>query len=129
VDADSAPPQRRRRSRAVGIIGWIGASLGILLIVAIVGIVIYSQVGVMAAEPGPLAAVKANPAISITDDSAAIVRAPVKGATGDGLVFIPGAKVDPWAYAAKLSGIVESGTTVGDHQAVVEPRIFRPQAA
>lgn len=66
----------------------------------------------MAAEPEPLASVKANPAISITDDSAAIVLSPTEGATGDGLVFIPGAKVDPWAYAAKLSGIVESGTTV-----------------
>ena len=66
----------------------------------------------MAAEPEPLAAVKADPAISITDDYAAIVLSPVEGATGDGLVFIPGAKVDPWAYAAKLSGIVESGTTV-----------------
>ena len=66
----------------------------------------------MAAEPEPLAAVKADPAIAITDDSAAIVLAPVEGETGDGLVFIPGAKVDPWAYAAKLSGIVESGTTV-----------------
>ena len=66
----------------------------------------------MAAEPEPLAAVKADPAIAITDDSAAIVLAPVEGETGDGLVFIPGAKVDPRAYAAKLSGIVESGTTV-----------------
>jgi pimeloyl-ACP methyl ester carboxylesterase len=112
VDADPAPPPRRRRSRAARIIGWIAASLGILLIVAVIGIVIYSQVGVMAAEPEPLAAVKADPAIAITDDSAAIVLAPVEGETGDGLVFIPGAKVDPWAYAAKLSGIVESGTTV-----------------
>ena len=66
----------------------------------------------MAAEPEPVAAVQANPAIEITDDGAAIVLTPASGATGDGLVFYPGAKVDPWAYAAKLSGLVEEGTTV-----------------
>lgn len=92
---------------------WILGSIGALLVAAVIGIVIYSQVGVMAAEPDPLAAVRADPAISITDDASAIVLAPASGGSDVGLVFIPGAKVDPWAYAAKLSGIVgEDGVTV-----------------
>lgn len=88
-------------------------SLGALILVAIIGILIWSQVGVMAAEPEPLAAVKADDRIVITDDAAGIVLAPASGATGVGLVYIPGAKVDPWAYAATMSGVVaEDGLTV-----------------
>ena len=56
----------------------------------------------------------ADERIAITDDSAAIVLAPAGASeTGAGLVFIPGAKVDPWAYAALLSGLVtDDGLTV-----------------
>ena len=60
----------------------------------------------MAAEPEPLAAVRTDDRITITDDSAGIVMAPSAGESDVGLVFIPGAKVDPWGYAATLSGLV-----------------------
>jgi pimeloyl-ACP methyl ester carboxylesterase len=66
----------------------------------------------MGAEPEPLGTVMANPAIDVADEGAAIVLTPTANATGDGLVFYPGAKVEPSAYAAKLAGIVEDGTTV-----------------
>jgi pimeloyl-ACP methyl ester carboxylesterase len=88
-------------------------SIGVLLLAGAVGIVIWSQVGVMAAEPDPLAAVRADPSIMISDTAAGIVLAPADGASDVGLVYIPGAKVDPWAYANKMSGIVdEAGVTV-----------------
>lgn len=81
--------------------------------VGIVGILIWSQVGVMQAEAEPLAAVQADPAIEITDADAGIVLSPTGDASDVGLVFVPGAKVDPWAYASKLSGLVaEEGVTV-----------------
>ena len=38
--------------------------------------------------------------------------APAEGDSELGLVFIPGAKVDPWAYAAILQGLAEDGVTV-----------------
>lgn len=76
------------------------------------GIVAWSQIGVMSAEPGPLAEVRANPAITVTDAAQGIVLAPAAGASDEGLVFIPGAKVDPWAYAAILQGLAEDGVTV-----------------
>ena len=41
--------------------------MGGLLVAAVIGIVVYSQVGVMAAEPEPLAAVRADDRIAITD--------------------------------------------------------------
>ncbi len=92
---------------------WILGSIGALLVVGIVGILIWSQVGVMAAEPEPLAAVRADDRIVITDDAAGIVLTPATGATGVGLVYIPGAKVDPWAYAATMAEVVaDDGVTV-----------------
>jgi hypothetical protein len=53
-----------------------------------------------------------NDDIAITSTDQSIVMEPVAGATGQGLLFIPGAKVDPYAYMYKLSGLVESGVTV-----------------
>lgn len=100
---------RRRRRR---VLWWTLGGVGGLLLAAAVGVVVWSQVGVYRAEPAPLAAVRADPAIAIVDDPAAIVLSPAGAeasgdeATGTGLVFIPGAKVDAWAYAATLSGLV-----------------------
>ena len=82
------------------------------LVLAVLGVAVWSQVGVMAAEPGPLAEVRANPAITVTDAPEGIVLAPADGASDVGLVFIPGAKVDPWAYAAILQDTAAAGTTV-----------------
>jgi len=106
-----SPAGRRRRRR---ILWWILGGVGGLLLAAVVGIVVWSQVGVYQAEAAPLASVRADPGIRITDDAAGIVLAPAETpATGEGLVFIPGAKVDPWAYAATLSGLVQdAGVTV-----------------
>jgi len=53
-----------------------------------------------------------NEEISITSTDQSIVMEPATGGTGQGLLFIPGAKVDPYAYLYKLSGVVESGVTV-----------------
>jgi pimeloyl-ACP methyl ester carboxylesterase len=95
------------------ILAWVLGSIGALLVAAVIGIVVWSQLGVMTAEPEPLAAVRADPAIRITDDSAAIVLSPADGPGEVGLVFIPGAKVAPWAYASKLSALVaDEGMTV-----------------
>lgn len=107
--------RRRRRRLLWGILAGVGG----LILAAIVGIVVWSQVGVYTAEPAPLAAVQDDPAIRIIDDDAAIILAPATAPPGDdtaadvGLVFIPGAKVDAWAYAATLSGVVrDDGMTV-----------------
>jgi hypothetical protein len=111
VTDEPRPVKPRRRGRRI--LAWILGSIGALLLAAVVGVVVWSQVGVMAAEPEPLAAVRADPAVTITDDSAAIVLSPADGPGDVGLVYIPGAKVDPWAYASKLSGLVaDEGMTV-----------------
>lgn len=104
-----AQPKKRRRRR---ILAWIFGSLGALIVLAIIGFLLWANIGVMAAEPDDLAAVRADPAISLTDEGGAWVMAPSNGESDTGLVFIPGAKVDPLAYAATLAGVVDEGVTV-----------------
>lgn len=54
-----------------------------------------------------------DPAVSIQDAGDAVVMTPTGTPSGTGLVFIPGARVDPYAYLYKLSGVVaETGATV-----------------
>lgn len=101
---------QRKRGRRV--LRWVLWSLAIVLVLGVGGIVAWSQIGVMPAEPGPLAGVRENAAITVEDAEQGIVLAPADGESELGLVFIPGAKVDPWAYAAILQGLAEDGVTV-----------------
>ncbi|WP_168429202.1 alpha/beta hydrolase [Microbacterium sp. K24] len=101
--------QKKRGRRVLKGILW---SLGIVVLLGIGGVIGWSQIGVMGAEPEPLADVRANSAIAVEDAEQGIVLSPADGESGRGLVFIPGAKVDPWAYAAILQGLAEDGVTV-----------------
>lgn len=101
--------QHRRRR----ILAWIGASVLTIIALGVIGILIWTQTGVAAAEAEPLDAVRANDAIVVTEEPEGIMLSPADGASEVGLVFIPGAKVDPAAYAAKLQGaVIELGMTV-----------------
>ncbi|AAT89700.1 hydrolase [Leifsonia xyli subsp. xyli] len=54
-----------------------------------------------------------DPAVSVRDAGGSVVLSPAGAPSGTGLVFIPGARVDPYAYLFKLSGVVaEAGVTV-----------------
>lgn len=101
--------KRRRRIRILKVVLW---GLLAVVVLGVGGIVVWSQVGVMAAEPEPLADVRADPAIRIQDAPEGIVMTPADGDSDRGLVFVPGAKVDPWAYASILQGLADDGVTV-----------------
>ena len=102
--------QKRRGRR---IVAWVLGGLAAVVLLGVIGVAIWSQVGVMQAEPEPLASVRENPDVVIDDADEGIVLSPASGSSEIGLVFIPGAKVDPWAYAAILQGIVaEDDVTV-----------------
>ena len=54
-----------------------------------------------------------NDAVRVTETDASFVLEPTTPGRAEGLVFVPGARVDPFAYARVLSGVVEeSGVTV-----------------
>lgn len=63
------------------------------------------------AEPGSLAGASADRSFELTESPDAVVLTPTRP-DGVGLVVLAGARVEPAAYAAKLSGLAEEGTTV-----------------
>lgn len=99
--------ERGRGHRIRVVIGWI---VGVLLLLVVVFLV-YTQIVMQGVRPAAIDA-WTDEGVSITSTDHSIVMTPTGDATGDGLVFIPGAKVDPYAYMKKLSGIVADGTTV-----------------
>ncbi len=103
---------RQCRLTSVKILRRTLAVIVIVVVLAVVAILFYSNM-VMRGDRAAALEAWDNPAISITSTDHSIVMTPTSGASGAGLVFIPGAKVDPYAYMYKLSGIVEqSGATV-----------------
>lgn len=86
-----------------------GALVAIVLIAIAFGVYVNM---VSPGERGEALRVWNDASIAVTDTDHSIVLSPTSGAGGTGLVFIPGAKVDPYAYMFKLSSIVEAGVTV-----------------
>lgn len=109
---EGAPPAAPKRRRARRVLWWILGSLGVLIVAVVLGFLLWANIGVLAAEPDALADVRENPDLTLTDEGGAWVLSPASGESATGLVFIPGAKVDPLAYAATLAGVVEEGNTV-----------------
>lgn len=109
---DDSRPATSEKRRGRRILAWVLGSIGALIVVAVIAFLLWANIGVMAAEPDALAAVRDDPAVALTDEGGAWVLAPSSGESDTGLVFIPGAKVDPLAYAATLVGVVEDGATV-----------------
>lgn len=102
------PKKPRRRA-----LRWTLWGLLAVVVLVVVGTIAWSQIGVLAAEPEPLAEARANPALVIEDASEGIVLTPADGESAQGLVFIPGGKVQPEAYIAKLQDLAaEDGITV-----------------
>jgi hypothetical protein len=89
------------------IAGWI---VGVLLLIVVL-FAVYTQIVMQGERPYAIDA-WSDEGVNITSTDQSIVMTPTGEASGDGLVFIPGAKVDPYAYINKLSGIVADGTTV-----------------
>jgi len=59
----------------------------------------------------------ANEEISVVAENGLILATPTGPSTNQGLVFYPGAKVDPYAYLPTFEGLIAQGLTV----VVVEP--------
>ena len=106
----------RKRVRLVGLIALGSFVLGI------VAFVVYAELP-MLAEPGPLAAARADTAIALTESADGVVLAP-HTPNGVGLVYFAGARVDPAAYADKLRGLADSGVTVVIARPILNFAIF-----
>lgn len=89
-----------------GVVGLLAVAL-----LAAIGFVFWASIVARGDRTAALEAWR-NPAIEISSTDHSIVMTPTGGATGTGLVFVPGARVDPYAYLYKLSEIVAEGMTV-----------------
>jgi hypothetical protein len=110
------PPQRRARSIGTGVLA--------ALLLGVLAFLVYASTP-MTAEAAPLHEVRAISDITVTETADSVVLSPVdpsgigdgvddnSSASGErGLVFFAGARVEPSAYAAKLSGVARAGMTV-----------------
>ncbi len=86
------------------------AGLSVIVLIT-VGFVVMAQL-THAAEPEPVERLAADPAVRTSWSYGDVVMTPTGDSDGTGLVFFAGAKVDPLAFADKLSGLVEAGSTV-----------------
>ncbi|MCS0500252.1 alpha/beta hydrolase [Protaetiibacter mangrovi] len=99
---------RAARTRRRGRIRAAITIVAIVVVVVAAGFLAYAA-SVMMAEEEPLA--HAEEVVAVTETAEGVVLTPPD--PGDeGLVFFAGARVDPAAYADKLSGVAASGITV-----------------
>ncbi|GAB2449400.1 hypothetical protein HD599_002017 [Conyzicola lurida] len=99
-----SPVARRIRTALV--------ALAVVVVLAVVAFMVWANM-VMQGDRDAAVEVWTNPHVEVTSTDHSVVLAPTGVASGTGLVFIPGAKVDPYAYMFKLSGIVErTGATI-----------------
>ncbi|MDW8808311.1 alpha/beta hydrolase [Streptomyces scabiei] len=102
ASAPALKKKRRARVRAV----LIAVAAAVVAVSA--GFLAWASSPMMA-EEGPLA--RAEQTVTVTESAEGVVLAPANP-NGEGLVFFAGARVDPAAYADKLSGVAASGITV-----------------
>jgi pimeloyl-ACP methyl ester carboxylesterase len=104
VTAAARSSRRRRRSRI-----RTGVTIAAIVVATLAAGVLAWAASPLMAEQGPLA--EARTTVTITEHADGVVLTPPRP-SDQGLVFFAGARVDPAAYADKLSGVAASGVTV-----------------
>ena len=104
----SDPDPRRRSARPwLTAVGRVGA---VLVTVVVLGALVWLRP--FGATPEAVAAMTGSPDVRVTDAPAHIVIAPASGTPTRGLIFQPGARVDPRAYLPMLSEVSRQGVIV-----------------
>jgi len=99
-------------SRILRVLGRAALALLLVIVLASVAFLVWANM-VMQGDRERALDVWNNGDVTITSTDRSVVLSPSSGGSDTGLVYIPGAKVDPYAYMYKLSGVVEeAGVTV-----------------
>lgn len=113
--------RRGRLRRGIRAGGWWSLTAFVLVVIVFLAWAHTVRVADRAAADE----VFANPNVTVTDTPTSVVLAPADDAGDIGLVFVPGARVDPYAYLYKLAGTVEdTGVTVVITKPVLNLAIF-----
>jgi hypothetical protein len=101
-------------------------ALAVILLVAGIGIAIYVQP--LQAKDSAKAALSSTASVTVTDSSDQIVFMPAKSPK-TGLIFYPGAKVDPIAYSESMQAIAQAGYAVFLEKFPLNFAIIQPNRA
>ena len=100
--------------------------LAVILVVAVIGIAIYVQP--LRAQESAKAAVASTETVKVIDSGDQIVFMPFK-TPKTGLIFYPGAKVDPVAYSESMRTIAQAGYAVFLEKFSLNFAIIQPNRA
>lgn len=89
---------------------FVGRALSLVITVVAVGSMIYLRP--FSASPDAIEAMSGSGKVSVADAATSITVTPANGVYSTGLVFQPGARVDPRAYVPILRDIAEQGYLV-----------------
>ena len=104
---------RRKRLRRIRITGWTALTS---LLVTVVGFLTYFHI-VFPAERSATLEVFRDDRVEVRASDARVVMSPTDELLPRGLLYFPGARVDPYSYLYPLADIAAAGTTV----VVVDP--------
>lgn len=115
--------RRRLLLRRIRITGWTALSL---LAVTAISFLTYFHIVFMAEREATLEVFR-DDRITVENRDGSVVLSPVAGASSSGLLYFPGARVDPYSYAHPLVDVAASGVTVVIvdplfNMALVDPR-------
>jgi hypothetical protein len=98
------------QTRRHPVLRWIAWVVTVLLVIVVVFLV-WAHI-VMQGTRSAALTVWRDDRVAVRDAGDSVVMTPTGTANGVGIVFVPGAKVDPYAYMATFRSVVAHGTTV-----------------
>lgn len=107
----TAPRSDRRRPARRGRLLRTGAWVLAVVLVLVLVLLVWAHIVLQGTRSAALT-VWRDDRVSVRDAGDAVVMTPTGTADGVGIVFVPGAKVDPYAYMATFRQVVGDGTTV-----------------
>ncbi|WP_094770556.1 alpha/beta hydrolase [Microbacterium gorillae] len=106
---DQKPAGANAKHRGLKLTGAFALAAVFLVVV---GFTAWATIGVYQPDDDAIAAVRADDRVSLTEVDGSWVLSPTGESNGMGVVMLPGAKVDPLAYAPTFVDVAASGTTV-----------------
>ena len=125
--AEKTTVQQSKKRRIGRIIGIVALVIGVLLVVALAGAIVWAN---DAAQPMPeaLTALQSDAAVTVTQDDW-IEFTPTAASPTTGFIFYPGGRVDPRAYAPPARALAELGYLVAITPMPFNLAIIDPQRA
>ncbi len=104
------------------------AAIVLVLLLALGGFWIWGQANLAAASPAALAALNADPAVTVSTENWVVFK-PSNSSPRTGVIFYPGANCDPRGYAPVFTRLAKAGYLIVDVPMPFNFAIFGPDRA